>query len=202
VTWALATTHPQIESRVAGRLEGAGFRVGLFWVKGMVVVRGILRDHFRPAFPRYLFVWVEGARWRELHEIDGVTGFVADAHGYPAVVGDMVVDDLTRRSMPVEGRMVLAVPPRVSRFRFGDSVTVVGNSLISGRRGIFQTVVGETHATLLIEVMGRFIPFRVPESELVGVPMRVPRKKHRHRWKKPGREGLVRTSTLMSPAAC
>lgn len=181
MTWALCTTQPQIEARVAAKLVGAGFQLQLFWTKSLVVARGILRNHFKPAFPRYLFVQAEDC-WRQIREIEGVTGFLTDSEGYPAVVSGAVVDELLKRSVVVADRTVLEVPPRQSKFHFGDNVQVIGNSLISGRKGIFQSVVGETHATLLIEVMGRFIPFRVPEAELIAVPMRRPRKKHQKNW--------------------
>lgn len=199
MTWALATTHPNIESRVASSLADAGLHLQLFFVKTMTVVRGVLTPALRPAFPRYLFVRAE-ERWREILEISGVSGFLTNEEGYPAKIDNMVVDGLLARSVFENNKIILNVPPRQSRFKFGDSVQIIGNSLISGRKGMFQHLTGDVHAALLVEVMGRFISFRVPESELVLIPMRVPRKNKRHKWNKPSREGLARTSALISPA--
>jgi transcription antitermination factor NusG len=202
VIWAVASTHPNIEARVASKLEAAGFALQMFWVRTTTVLHGALVNHFRPAFPRYLFVQAE-ERWRELREISGVTGFLTDSEGYPARVSGLVVEDLMRRSTVMFGKTVLVVPPRQSKFKFGDNVQVIGNSLISGRKGIFQQLSGDVHATLLIEVMGRFIPFRVPESDLVLSPARTPKKPHHKNWRdrKPRRVGAATAPTLIMSTA-
>lgn len=201
MTWAVAATHPCVEARVAGKLEAAGLVVRLFWVKTTTVLHGALVNHFRPAFPRYLFVKAE-ERWREILEVVGVVGFLRDLEGYPARIGDVVVDDLLQRSTTICDRTVLVVPPRASKFHFGDNVQIVGNSLISGRKGIFQQLSGETHGVVLIEVMGRHVPFRVPESELILTPLRVPKKKKPHgKSRKPFRVGTVVTPALIVSAA-
>lgn len=201
MSWAIAATHPNIEARVARRLQDAGLLVRLFWVRTTTVLQGAVVNQFKPAFPRYLFVKAE-ERWREIREIGGIVGFLRDLEGYPARVDDVVVDGLLQRSTAVCEKTVLVVPPRQSKFKFGDNVQVVGNSLISGRKGMFQQLSGDMHATLLIEVMGRFIPFRVPEAELVLLPLRTSvKKKHRNRERKPLRVGAVATSALVMPAA-
>jgi transcription antitermination factor NusG len=201
VTWELATTHPNIEARIAAKLTESGFQLQLFFVRTMIVVRGVLVNSFKPAFPRYLFVRAE-SRWREILEISGVSGFLTDEEGYPAKVCDSVVAGLLARSASADGKTVLDVPPRQSKFKFGDNVQIISNSLISGRKGIFQNLSGDTHASVLIEVMGRFISFRVPESDLILSPTRV-RKQHRRKWKKkPSQVVSVRPSALIMPSAC
>ncbi|MFZ0916671.1 MAG: transcription termination/antitermination NusG family protein, partial [Candidatus Udaeobacter sp.] len=190
MTWSLATTHPNIETRVAAKLVAAGVHLQLFFVKTLIVVRGVIVHRFRPAFPRYLFVRAEH-NWREILDLSrdvygrGLSGFLTNTEGRPLSVHDSAVDALLQRSVVVNDKHVLDVPPKVGKFKFGDNVQIIGNSLISGRKGLFQHLSGDdVYAMVLIDVMGRHVPFRVPEAELVSTPLRVPQPRKRKRnWK-------------------
>jgi hypothetical protein len=157
MAWALATTQPHREFAAARALTRHDFDFHLFTIRKRVAVRGRNADRFYPAFPSYLFVSAS-ENWDFLRDRCLITSFVSralPAGVVPALVA--VADD----------KGCLPTPDVTSeRFKTGEQVMIGGMSLLSGTVAIFQNMVDEFSAIVLVEWLGRFVPTTIDERDL------------------------------------
>lgn len=125
----------------------------LFCLRRERVFRGIKREKLKAAFPRYVFLKNDEERWREVRGIVGVSGYL---EYYEKIKldgedgGIRIIEEVRKEETFIEG----------------DSVWILGNSVVGGKYGKFVKDDGED-AEVLVDVMGRYMPFSVKLNDLV-----------------------------------
>ncbi len=156
--WYVAETHPQSESRALAHLARQGYDAYLpRYLKR--------RRHARrtdtvkaPLFPGYLFVCMDVAktRWRAIRSTIGIRHLICEGEK-PVPVPPGVVEDI--RAQEDEAGLVPVAPP--VPFQPGEEVRVTAGPLRE-QVGWFQRVADRERVVILLNLLGRQIPFAVP----------------------------------------
>lgn len=182
VAWSLALTPPNREFATARALTRYEFPHHVFKIRRRVARRG--REHSRlyPAFPGYIFVAASDA-WDFLRERCAISRYIS--RQLPSGIVPALV-----ASADAEGVLPTAelLHPR---FRAGQPVRIRGASLLAGHAALFQNLISDTDAIVLIDWMGRWVPITVDERDLVSevISRRSSRKRQRRRRRDRRRSG-------------
>lgn len=157
--WLLILTKASAEQTATSNLERQGYRVYYPRLLRPELYRGKWRDRVVALFPRYLFLQVDSARQsvapvRSTLGVAEVVRFGAEC----AVVPDAIVDGLIRRADPDSGLHRLKRGPVFER---GAAIRVVAGAF-EGLEGIFEREAGDDRVVVLLKLLGRETPVRVP----------------------------------------
>ena len=159
VRWYLIHTKPLGERIAQCNLERQGY--GVYFPR--LLRRGVYGRHQReridPLFPRYLFLGLHHAQQSlaPVRSTVGVARVVRFGCEY-AVVPPDVIYALQSRADPASGLHQLT---HWSPLRAGSPVRIVQGPF-AGLEGIFEREVGSDRVDVLLEVLGRQTPVRVP----------------------------------------
>jgi hypothetical protein len=188
--WALALALPNCEEKVSIFFDRWSIIHSIFRYPIQSVQRGIMITRLKPAFPRYIFTFINRPDCFEIiRSSEKITGFVIDHNGGPATVLPSVMKDLF--AMAPSGLM--DGPPKTSpfNFSFGEKVRVFAqNNLIFGQVGLYQYPTQDGKAYILVPWTSGYAGTEIDERDLVRVDenenKRLPRrrggKRHRRRW--------------------
>lgn len=167
-TWYVVTTAPRAEERAKLGLEAIGVDVYLPRATRWARVRrkkGKSRAAervSRPAFPRYLFVGVEGpASWMAIRAVDGVTGVLCHDH-VPVRLRSVDVDDV--RCAEDMGMFDETVEPR--RLVVGDRVMLTFGPMEGYVAVVARDQRGARPVEVEVELFGRPTTTVVPLDKL------------------------------------
>lgn len=192
--WALATTYPNTEFRVASALHDRGLPFHFFTRRLLTAHRGTLRERLVPAFPRYIFVPF-AACWELLRDISDIVSIVMFEKGKAASVRQPVIEKLV--SLCVDG--VLAEPATAARFNAGDEITVTGIDGMLSQKGRFHHDCGDGRSVVLLDWMGREVFVSVNDADL-SKPKLTENKRKRRRRKRNKRNQSPIQAHSSSPA--
>jgi transcriptional antiterminator RfaH len=162
--WFLIFTKPSAEETAKQNLERQGFRVYYPRLLRPALQRGRWVERIVSLFPRYLFVQLDTAcqSIAPIRSTTGVTSIVRFG-SETTVVHDRIVDSLMRRADPASGLHRLAAP---NVFEAGAAVTVVAGAF-EGIEGIFEREAGNERVVVLLRLLGRSSPVRIPAGFVV-----------------------------------
>ena len=159
--WYLVYTKPGVERIACANLARQNYHVYLPRVIGHVRRLGSWHDHIVALFPRYLFLRLnEGCQsLSPVRSSVGVSGLVRFGAEY-AVVPDAVVTGLRNREEPGTG-LHRARPE--CQLRPGQFVDI---GTFDGLEGIFEREDGRGRVVVLLRLLGREVPVRVPRQDV------------------------------------
>ena len=162
--WFLVFTKSFGESAAAINLERQGYRVYYPRLLRPMLQRGRWVDRIVPLFPRYLFVRLDTERQslapvRSTIGVANIVRFGAEA----TVVSDDIVDGLIRRAGSESGLHRLHSS---CSFAAGSSVKVIAGAF-EGLQGIFEREEGNERVVVLLTLLGRDAPVRIPSAFVV-----------------------------------
>jgi hypothetical protein len=200
MSWALVTTASHTERSVAKRFLETEIEHLLVKSRKMRIWRGRKIERLVAAFPRYIFVKVNGA-WDAIRNVVGVVDFVRIGLT-PAEISDEVITNLRSR---LDRDGVLPVEEK-SRFQFGERVVIRGTRAVSGHEALFQFPLHGGRVCILQEWMGRFVPVEIDEEDLLSLgeynelrKARKKRRRHRSRRRAVAIKGVhVQSSAAVS----
>lgn len=142
--------------------EGHGFYLPEVTETVRILRRGKRVREFRnkPLFPGYLFVSVETGRWHTLMRTFGVIGLVLSAGGNPAVIKAREL----QRIRAFEGEDGKVRLPQKG-LRHGDTALITAGAY-AGFKGLVQGMAANERIAMLLDYMGRKVPFLVREGDL------------------------------------
>lgn len=161
----VARTEHLRERWAAENVARAGYRYYLPQVHETVriVSRGRRRRefHVKPLFPSYLFVSAESGQWHEMLKAFGIVGVIPGSGGYPAIIR---AADLARiQGLEEDG--IVHLPDIRKGFQPNETVRITSGAY-SGYTGLVQGTSPNERIQLLLDYMGRKVPFLVPEGRL------------------------------------
>lgn len=158
-------TQQNRERWAAENVFRAGFAYYLPQVRETVRVvhRGVRRREFqvKPLFPGYLFVSAEGGQWHDLLKAFGVLAIVTTSDKYPAIIRGSVLEAI-RALGGSDGNIVL---PKANKLVPGDTARITYGSY-AGYTGLVQGTSVSDRQQILLDYMGRKVPFLVREAHL------------------------------------
>lgn len=159
LSWFLVFTKPAGEETARVNLERQGYRTYYPRLLRHCLRRGCWVEQVVSLFPRYLFVQVDTAlqSLAPVHSTVGVTNVVRFG-SESTVVPDAVVETLIRREDPQSGL-----------HRLGESRPLIPGARVSivagafeGLDGIFERDDGGERVIVLLKLLGRKTPVRMP----------------------------------------
>lgn len=162
--WYLVHTKVAGEAIAQANLDRQGYRVHWPRLLRPAHHRGRWVDRIVALFPRYLFVQLDAGRqeFGPVRSTLGVASIVRFGHDY-AVVPDRVIENLLSRADPVTGLHRLSFDAPIQP---GSKVRIVAGAF-DGLEGVFQRNAGNERVHVLLELLGRSAPVRVPASFVV-----------------------------------
>lgn len=162
--WYAIYTKAAGEAVAKANLERQGYCVYFPRLLQPVRFRGRWVERIVSLFPRYLFIQLETGRhsFGPLRSTVGVTSIVRFGAEY-AVVPDDVIEDLSTRADSGTGLHRLA---GASPFSPGTPVRVAAGAF-AGLEGVFQRDSAHERVVLLLEILGRSTPVRIPAGFVV-----------------------------------
>ncbi len=160
--WFVAHTLPQAEQRAVLNLRRQGFKAYLPRYRKQ-------RRHARrvdwilaPLFPRYVFIAMDPARprWRSINGTFGVHCLVCRGDRPASVPDGVVQDNVTRED--ADGAVALDPGP----LRKGDRLRVLAGAFAE-RVGLFEQMAEADRVVMLLDLLGRQVPVRVPLGSFV-----------------------------------
>lgn len=162
--WALATTKPNSEQRVARALILRDVSFHVFRYRSNLIRNGKITQILRPVFPRYVFVPFHSA-WTVRHEVEDVLGLVCFGSDV-ARVPQEVVDGLVKSAGPGD---VLAVEDAIgiegAIYRSGDRVVAVVGPLV-GQLAIVVRRLPSGKIRCEFDFVGKHVFADLPAGEL------------------------------------
>jgi transcriptional antiterminator RfaH len=156
--WYLIHTKPAAEMTAAINLQRQGY--GIYYPRLLQTarIRGRRVSRVAPLFPRYLFLSLElgDQALTPVRSTVGVAAIVRFGYAYAAVPTG-VVTGLQSRSDPLTGLHSL----RQAQYERGMAVTIVGGAF-DGLEGIFNRCCGSDRVIVLLQLLGREAPVRIP----------------------------------------
>jgi transcriptional antiterminator RfaH len=158
--WYLIYTKPAGEAAAVRNLERQGY--GVYFPRTTVSVGHGGRRRERPGalFPRYLFVQLrpEEQSLAPIRSTKGVASIVRFGNDY-AVVPDLVVEHIRSHADPVSG----LCPCARQAFTPDSSVRIV-EGVFEGMDALFLHESGADRVVVLLEILGRVTPVRIPSA--------------------------------------
>ena len=173
LSWSLATSAPNREKSISGVLSSMEIEHRIFYFRQKAVSDGRIVEVLKLIFPGYVFVNV-CCGYEPVLGVTGVLGFVK-FEGMIVDVSRVVCD------LEIESRGTNVLPrgeSEICRFRSGDLIRI-NDGAMSGCFGIFHQAVTYEKYIVLVEFMGRQVPFTVMDHQ-VELSRKV-RKRHRSR---------------------
>jgi hypothetical protein len=167
----LAVTAPNREFVTARKLAQLNFDHHLFKIRRRGVFRGRPIDKLAAAFPGYLFIAAK-EQWDLLRERCGINRYVHR---------NLPISTVPSLVAQADAQGILPTIERASRFAPNERIIVRGASLLSGHVGVFQNMVSEFEAIILLDWMGRFVPVAVDERDLIHLTENPKGRKRRRR---------------------
>ena len=125
MSWAVAITHPNTESRVARDVADLGFEVFGPRIRQSAVHRGRRVYREQPMFPRYLMIRM-CANIFEVMAVRYLVNLIRTTSNSPAVVSDLEIKTIKARCTGDD----LLIVPRSSRFLVGELVRPKTGALV------------------------------------------------------------------------
>lgn len=116
-----------------------------------------------PIFPGYIFARSPYGQWHALLNAFGVTGIISGSGGAPGVLRNSAI--LALQASEENGVIVLPKEQTTVRVRPGQNVRVESGAY-SGFAGIVQGMASGQRIQILIDYMGRKVPFLVREVDV------------------------------------
>ena len=161
--WSLVQTNGHSERLANFHLRRQGFEVYL----PMRAVAKKTAEHASPFFPRYLFVWIDGAnpRWEEVRTTIGVQALVRLGAGLGRVP-DQLVERLKARE--VFGLITLSEKKAPPPEEFEDGARlVVEKGKLFGFEVVFERATSDARRVLvLLDFFGRESRVVLPRNQL------------------------------------
>ena len=157
--WYLIHTKPAREAVAQANLVRQGY--GVYYPRFLrpARVRGRWVDRVASLFPRYLFLHLDVGRQAmgPVRSTVGVASIVRFGSDY-TVVPDRVIESLRQRADPDTGlhRLGSQTP-----FEAGSMVRIIAGAF-DGLEGVFQHESGHERVVVLLTVLGRSTPVRIP----------------------------------------
>jgi transcription antitermination factor NusG len=117
----------------------------------------------RPLFPTYLFVRPAHGQWHAILSAFGIVGMVPGSGGYPAFIRDISLS--TIRLLEENGLVVL---PKEGGLRPGSPARITRGAY-AGFAGLVQGISANDRIHILLDYMGRKVPFLVRPADLEAV---------------------------------
>lgn len=160
--WYLILTKPSGEETAKVNLERQGYRVYFPRLQQRRLFRGRWMERIAPLFPRYLFLQLCCEQsLAPVRSTLGVADIVRFGFEY-AVVAGQVVESLMRRADPDSGLHEL----KRTLFEPGAAVRIVAGAF-AGLDGIFERESGVDRVVVLLKLLGREAPVRIPAGFVV-----------------------------------
>lgn len=164
--WFVVRTQPRRERWAAQNVVRAGFTYYLPEVMETVrtVQGGRRRREFqvKPLFPSYLFAQHAYGQWHELLRTFGVVAIVQGSGGYPSLMRDA---DLAKVRAWAGSDGVIQLPKSATGFQPNQRVNITSGAY-AGFTGLVQGNSGTERVNVLLDYMGRKVPFLVREANL------------------------------------
>jgi transcription antitermination factor NusG len=163
--WFVVRTQPRRERWAAENVARAGYTYYLPEI--METIRshcgGVRRREFqvKPLFPSYLFAQAEHGQWHELLRTFGVVALVQGAGGAPGMLRASAM--ATIRAWENNG--VVELPTSATGFQPNQRVTITSGAY-AGFTGLVQGNSASERIQVLLDYMGRKVPFLVREAHL------------------------------------
>jgi transcription antitermination factor NusG len=194
--WALATTYPNTEHRVATALAERELPFHFFKRRLLTAHRGVLRERLVPAFPSYIFVPFQLC-WDIMREIGDIVGIVMFENGKPAKVRQSVIEKLVSICA---GDVLIERQPS-ARFNAGDEVVLTSLDSLLNQRVRYHHSCGDGRSVVLLDWMGRSVFVNVKECDLQEVrPSQVQRKRRRRRRRRSHSSSHMQHMRSLNPA--
>lgn len=157
--WWVAMTKPNSENIARANLERQGYVTYL--PKYLTKVGKDTKVSL--LFPRYILI--EGRlQWHSVTGTRGITRLIYGSNGQPAVLQDQVINNFKSRE-DKKGFIALPEPPK---FKPGQQVRIA-KSYLDGYIGVYQGMLPNERARVLIEMLGQQCPIIVDEADLTAV---------------------------------
>lgn len=167
--WLLARTQTRREKWAAENVHrlSAEFYLPQTLETERFVQGGVRRREFRvrPLFPTYLFVRPAHGQWHALLDAFGVIGLVPGSGGNPASIRDSSLAII--RSMEANG--LVQLPKGVIEGFQPGSTARITRGAYTGFTGIVQGMSPNDRIQILLDYMGRKVPFLLSASSLEAV---------------------------------
>lgn len=159
--WAALTARPSKEQAAADWLRSA--RMFAYWPCYGEQVRHSLgrsrHQRMRAIIPGYLFIAMrDGAQadpWMIVRQTPGITGYMRDATGYPALLGEEDIQVIRR----IEAGHNLPYDPKTAhKFKVGDKVRFCGDLLGRWPAGVVSGLADNGRIKVDVPLLGRFVP--------------------------------------------
>jgi transcriptional antiterminator RfaH len=162
--WIVVRTKPNSEKWAALNLTRQGYDYYLPQIRVERKHRGVSILKAEPLFRHYLFVTTDG-RWYSLLSTFGISSVIMQG-SKPAEMRDREIAALRERE--VDGYITL--PPRpTSQFQPGDRVRVKAGAY-KHYEGICEGADAKARERVLLEYLGRKVPFLIPVADLEPIP--------------------------------
>ena len=142
--WLVAMTEPRRESVAKHFLE----------IQGRTVYYPLFRETFtdkiQPLFPRYIFIHSPDGIWRFLRNTIGIIKVLMRNQEVPEIMKDSVMMELRKREQ--DGLIQLHA------FQTGDEVSIVGNNVFAGWKGIYEGMNGHGRCRVMLSMLGQHVP--------------------------------------------
>lgn len=156
--WAVLTVINSLDRgrRAERGLERLGFEFYNPKIQKQWFQRGKEVSREVAYFPGYMFVVLQ-ENWSSLHHCTDVTGIIRDETG-PQKISEQLIQ-LVRESVAEEARR----KPQ-ERFANGQQVQLLNSAgPYAGKMGIFNGMDGQRRCLVLLNLLGKQVPIRVPE---------------------------------------
>jgi transcriptional antiterminator RfaH len=159
--WYVLQTKPNACDIASANLERQGYLAFMPLQRITRRTRKGLQKRLRPLFPGYLFLsgHESGINWRAIGNTRGVRRVLTVANGQPAELPENFVNDLSR--MMDENGIIKAS----ATFGAGDSVRIVNGPMAGWIANVLE-LNDVDRIRLLLDVMGRKVPFEVAIQDL------------------------------------
>jgi transcriptional antiterminator RfaH len=162
--WYLVHTKPRQEKCALDNLDRQGYQCYLPTIPSERLRQGLLTVSDEPLFPRYLFIRLglgdSAKSWAPIRSTKGVSRLVAFGNE-PARVDDGLIELLRAQEATVQ-----TMPEKL--FKPGERVRLIA-APFAGIEGIYQMADGERRVMVLIELLTKQVPVRVPPANLLKV---------------------------------
>lgn len=166
--WFVVRTQTNRERWAAENVARAGYTYYLpELMEPIRIVRGGVRRRelrARPLFPAYLFAQAEHGQWHALLRSFGVVGLVQGAGGFPAMMRGNAIALI--KALERDG--VIELPKSATGFQPNQPVRITSGAY-AGFTGLIQGNSASERIQVLLDYMGRKVPFLVREASLEAV---------------------------------
>ena len=178
--WAVLITTPNAEHLVARELKERHRVPFHFFQRAITCVhRGRIAERLRPAFPRYIFAKPEavGLKHVDTRIVDAISN---RSDGALWLVPHADIERLVEQC---NGGNVFPAPSKDDPFQHGDEVIIIGHHPAAGHRAFYQHLLGNDHALVLFNWLGRMVPTDVDLRDIEKLQPRRERERSRKRRK-------------------